>query len=135
MYSNTNSSLIIQISSTIHEFDLIAYYSLVDSQLPMAIYNYYYYTYFLVIGRISNSDTNLLYRSSIGKRQTIQNNTFMPVFFDELNFTAEQRMICEDNPQCLFDLVVTGELEIAMNTLQFEKEANATKEILGKLNV
>ena len=86
-----------------------------------------------MIGRISNFDTNLLHRSSnIGKRQTTQNNTFIPVFFEELNFTAEQRMICEDNPPCLFDLVVTGELEIAMNSLQVEKEANATKEILGK---
>ena len=56
----------------------------------------------------------------------------MPVFFDELNFTTDQRMICEDNPQCLFDLVVTGELEIAMNTLQLETEANATKESFGK---
>ena len=92
----------------------------------------------IIIGKIGSNrssfnDTNLLYQpSNRGKRQAIQNDTFMPVFFDELNFTAEQRMICEDNPQCLFDLVVTGELEIAMNTLQFEKEANATKESFGK---
>ena len=52
----------------------------------------------------------------------------MPIFFDELNFTSEQVVICEDNLQCLFDLAVTGDMEIASNTLQFEKVTNATKQ-------
>ena len=81
----------------------------------------------------SFTDNQLLYSppSNRRRRQSDQNDTFMPIFFEDLNFTTEQRMICEDNPQCLFDLVVTGELEIAMNTLQLEKEANATKESFG----
>lgn len=78
----------------------------------------------------SDSDRRLLHPSpNRRKRQSGQSNI---IFFHELNFTAEQRVICEDNPPCLFDLVVTGELEIAMNTLQLEIEANATKESFSK---
>ena len=89
--------------------------------------------YYIIVGKIERPESNLLYQPpNRRKRQAIQNDTFMPVFFDELNFTAEQRIICEGNPQCLFDLDVTGELGIAMKTLQFEKEANATKESFGK---
>ena len=41
-------------------------------------------------------------------------------------------MICEDNLQCLFDLAVTDEMEFAMNTLEQEKIANTTTEVLSK---
>ena len=57
---------------------------------------------------------------------------FVPLFFDELtNVTDAQRMVCEDNQQCLFDLAVTGDMAFAMNTLNHQKDANATKDVLG----
>ena len=73
------------------------------------------------------------------KRQTggtytdYQNPSFVPIFLDELNFTDDQRTTCENNLQCLFDLAVTGETEFAMTTLEQEKIANSTIEILRKL--
>ena len=57
---------------------------------------------------------------------------FIPLFFDELtNVTDAQKMVCEDNQQCLFDLAVTGDMAFAMNTLNHQKDANATKDVLG----
>lgn len=69
------------------------------------------------------------------KRQSYadyQNSGFVPVFLDELTFTEEQRIACEDNRQCLFDLAVTGSMDFANNTLMEDKIANATKEVLSK---
>ena len=40
-------------------------------------------------------------------------------------------MVCEDNQQCLFDLAVTGDMAFALNTLNHQKDANTTKEVLG----
>lgn len=34
--------------------------------------------------------------------------------------------------QCLFDFAVTGERDIALETLRHEQEANATREALSK---
>ena len=57
---------------------------------------------------------------------------FIPIFFDELtNVTEAHKMVCEDNQQCLFDLAVTGDMVFALNTLNHQKDANATKEVLG----
>ena len=42
-------------------------------------------------------------------------------------------MICEDNPQCLFDLAITEETTFAMETLEQEKVANTTTKTLGKI--
>lgn len=72
------------------------------------------------------------------KRQTgenfedFQNSSFVPIFSDELNFTDAQRTICDNNARCLFDFAVTGEIELALDTLQDEKNANISIEALSK---
>lgn len=70
-----------------------------------------------------------------GSYNDFQNPAFVPIFLDELNFTNDQREICENNLQCLFDLAVTEETDFAMKTLEQEKVANTTVEILSKLLV
>ena len=92
---------------------------------------------FFDLGNLTNSsDVRLLYpTSSAGerrKRQSDENATYVPVFFEELNFTDEQRMICDNNPQCLFDLAVTDDTEIALNTLEIERDVNTTRENFGE---
>lgn len=62
------------------------------------------------------------------KRQT---STISPVFFSQLNFTDSQTEFCEGNPQCLFDLAVSGDMNAANGTLYHEKESNATISILS----
>ena len=70
------------------------------------------------------------------RRKRQDNTDFTPIFFSDLNFTDAQRLICENNPECLLDLLASNDTEAAMTTLDSQKEANATIEILGKcLNI
>lgn len=95
--------------------------------------------WFLFTGQATEAESLFYYAGNRRKRQVggtyedFQNLNFVPIFLDELNFTDNQRMICENNLQCLFDLAVTGEMEFAMNTLEQEKVANTTVQILSKL--
>ena len=84
------------------------------------------------IGRVS-AEESLFFRPGRRRRQSGQPDVdFIPLFFDELtNVTDAQKMVCEDNQQCLFDLAVTGDMAFALNTLNHQKDANATKEVLG----
>ena len=65
------------------------------------------------------------------KRQT-EENAYVPLFFNQLNFTDEQIAICEGSYPCLFDLAVTGDKTFAGHTKEDEKIANETNTILCK---
>ncbi len=56
---------------------------------------------------------------------------WVPVFVDDLDFTPEQKMVCGENLQCLFDLNVTGEMDIAMETLNHGQETEETRDTIG----
>ena len=90
----------------------------------------------MYIGRTTEDESLFYYPDARGRRQTYedyQNHSFVPVFLDELIFTDEQRIACENNEQCLFDLVVTGDMQFAGNTLNHEKDVNRTGEELGNI--
>lgn len=57
---------------------------------------------------------------------------FIPVFFDELNITDEIERTCEGNPQCIFDLLLTEDMDVAMNALNHEKETNVTEDTISE---
>ena len=57
---------------------------------------------------------------------------YVPIFFDELNFTDAQVMLCHGDQQCLFDFAVTGEEEFAMETLTSNNLAEETKDTISK---
>ena len=87
-------------------------------------------------GQTTEEESLFYYPGTRGKRQTYhdyQNLSFVPLYLDQLNFTEEQVIACEDNVQCLFDLAVTGDMEFAMNTLTHEKNASSTQEDLGNM--
>ncbi|XP_064384249.1 uncharacterized protein LOC135333252 isoform X3 [Halichondria panicea] len=67
------------------------------------------------------------------KRQGSPENSFVPIFFSDLNFTDAMRLECENNSQCLFDLAATNDINIALTTLNFTKEVNDVGEFLRKL--
>ena len=68
----------------------------------------------------------------MGRRKRQTDEEFVPVFLDDLTFTDDQIVACEGNLECLFDLAVTGSMEFANTTLMDDREANQTKEVLGK---
>ena len=59
----------------------------------------------------------------------------MPIFLDELDFTDEQKMVCGDNIQCLFDLNVTDEMDIAVQTLNHSIETEETRDVISELQL
>lgn len=64
------------------------------------------------------------------KRQAIP--PLNPVFFDELNVTDDIAMTCEGNRQCIFDLIVTGDMAVAMDTLNHDRETNLLQDTICK---
>ena len=85
---------------------------------------------FIYIGETS-FDESLFSIRTRRKRQT-PNIDHSPLFFDQLTFTDDQKRLCEDNLQCLFDLAASGDMQAAITTLNHEKDANSTIEILSK---
>lgn len=65
------------------------------------------------------------------KRQTQPEDE--PIFTDELklNVTDEQRMICGENEACIFDLVITEDMNVAVATLGHEEDAMETLEVIS----
>ena len=63
----------------------------------------------------------------------IMEDEYTPIFIDDLEFTEEQKELCKDDLQCLYDLVITGEKDIAMDTLATGEEVEQTQAILGKV--
>jgi hypothetical protein len=57
---------------------------------------------------------------------------FVPLFFDELNVTDEVSMMCQGNQECILDLIVTGDIEVAEATLENERETNATVDTISE---
>lgn len=100
----------------------------------MHVYNYVYFHTAFDVGEITNSNDKLFYQGgatgNLRKRQTDQE--FVPIFYDDLTFTDEQREVCENSDTCLFDLAVTNDMTFANNTLNQEKVANSTIAILSK---
>ena len=63
----------------------------------------------------------------------IMEDEYTPTFIEDLEFTDEQKELCKDDVQCLYDLVITGEKDIAMDTLAIGEEVEQTQAILGKV--
>ena len=63
------------------------------------------------------------------KRQT---DEYVPIFFDELTFTDDQIAVCQGSKPCLFDLAVTNDTQLAVDTKEAEEIANATLDVLSK---
>ena len=84
-------------------------------------------------GEIIQDDEKFFYREGatggVRKRQVPD---FIPIFYDDLIFTDEQRAVCDNDEPCLFDLAVTNDMAFASNTLDQEKVANSTRAILSK---
>lgn len=83
----------------------------------------------IIIGRLGMDEVQY-FRNNRHKRQA--QPTFIPVYFDELNITNDIEMTCEGNPQCIFDLLLTGDMDVAMNALKHEKETNLTKDTISE---
>ena len=91
-----------------------------------------YNNYYTCIGILSEDDVNLFRPTPEGKRKRQVDQPLPPIFFEDLNITDEVRMACEGNPACMFDLTITGNMEVAMETLNHDEEGNMTIATISK---
>ncbi len=82
-----------------------------------------------LLGRVREKE-NLFFDMVRSKRQSPDSQ--LPIFFDDLDFTEEQQRLCSNNPECLLDLVVTGVVDIALTTLNQQRETNRTIDLLSE---
>lgn len=85
---------------------------------------------FTIVGKIRRDEESFFGPSR--RRRQVDEETFTPRFLDDLEVTDDVAMTCEGNIQCIFDLTATGDLEVAMNTLHEEREANMTRETISE---
>lgn len=52
---------------------------------------------------------------------------------DELNVTDDVAMACQGNQQCILDLIVTEDGEVAQDTLELEMETNMTVDTISEV--
>ena len=86
----------------------------------------------ILLGQVPRQQDSLFSGSVMGRRKRQMDEEFIPVFIDEFTFTDDQIVACEGHQECLFDLAVTGSMEFANTTLMDDRDANQTKEVLGK---
>ena len=80
------------------------------------------------LGEVNTLESLFNDPSSMDRKR--QAEDFSPIFFDNLNFTVEQVELCGGSESCLFDFAVTGDVEIATNILEHEKNTTKAEEIL-----
>ena len=62
----------------------------------------------------------------------LRRQTYTPIFIEDLTFTDEQREVCNNDEQCLYDFAVTGERSVAMDTLDAAEELERVQALLGE---
>ena len=75
----------------------------------------------MCIGLISNSSESLFAYDLVNNFSTYYDPSFVPVFrqnFADLALEAEANATCQGDNACLFDIAVTGRVEIGMSTLE-----------------
>ena len=87
---------------------------------------------YLTTGNIANDPNNFLHPVTQNGRRKRQSDDFQPLFFEDLNITEAHRAICNNNSECILDLIASGDESLALATLEFETETVALQEELGE---
>ena len=64
--------------------------------------------------------------------ETCGDPTFRAPTFEELNPTQEQIDICNNDPSCIYDLVITDDMGFAEMTLETSENNTKLQEIISK---
>ncbi len=77
------------------------------------------------------SQAQSFFRGNIGRKKRQAPGRRAPTF-EELTFTDEQRALCNNERTCLYDLAVTGDMEVATTTLRASEESDRVQSLIGK---
>ena len=88
----------------------------------------------LFVGKLLLGESLFYYQNGSGSSDV---PIITPLFMDEVNLTsmASEALItaCSGDHECLFDGVVTGDIEVAIQTLTTEQTNKANSLILGSI--
>ena len=100
---------------------------------------------YFMIDRITQEETLFSYGPFSRKKRQLEappfectsfdncgNSSIAPVTLDELTFTEEQRVMCNNDDTCLFDLAVTEDMDVAAATLESSEEDARLQAIISK---
>ena len=77
-----------------------------------------------------------LFNYTIGETSYLAINdgylTHRPLFSGELNVTQVIRDMCQGNPACIYDSMVTGDMEIGLSTLDISATNDQIIQTLGQ---
>lgn len=79
-----------------------------------------------------DSDETFFRSRFLNRRKRQDDQGFVPFFFNLSDVTDEAAMMCQGNIQCLFDLTATGDIQLAMDTLNHEIETDVIQSELCK---
>lgn len=92
---------------------------------------------------VAEADSIMYYTEADTDWWTYNNNTFVPVFADDVDnwawssdeFKQTAYSTCGDNTECLYDVFITGDLEIGATSKATGEENEQQNAIIGKFYV
>ena len=92
---------------------------------------------------VAEADSIMYYTESNTDWNTYNNNTFVPVFTDDVDnwawssdsFKQTAESTCGDNIECLYDVFITGDLEIGATSKATGEENEQQNAIIGRCQV
>ena len=78
------------------------------------------------------SQAQSLFTEDIGRKKRQVPVVGRAPLFEELTFTDEQREFCDNDDFCLYDLIVTGVMEVADVTLVASEESTRIQSLISK---
>ncbi len=92
-------------------------------------------------GSVAAGDSMFAIKRPIGRRRRQVSEPSLDFIFpdppapfsiDNLNYTDEQREFCNNDVQCMFDLLFTGDTQVAMTTMNVNEEGTRQAKELSK---
>ena len=77
------------------------------------------------------SEAESFFRGNIGRKKRQSPGVRAPTF-EELTFTDQQREFCNNDRTCLYDLAVTGVMEVAAVTRTASEESGKVQSLISK---
>ena len=99
--------------------------------------HFIHYFLLVIIGHITENES--LFDYTIGNTSYLAINdgylTYQPEFSDNINATEDVRMMCQGNPACIYDTMVTGSTKVGLSTLRTSTSNDDVIQTLGEFIV
>lgn len=91
---------------------------------------------YCILGHVTEEESLFNYRIGDTSYSAVNDGylTHTPLFYEDLNVTQEVEEMCQRNPACIYDSIVTGSTEIGLSTLDISTINEEILRTLGKFS-